>query len=86
MENSANIEEYSPYCKVCESCGETGCCRPTICQQGEGCEYPQTNLIELKFGWSMNNYFQKEIYPHLSKELQEKYDGAWDTEYDNWHK
>jgi hypothetical protein len=34
----------------------------------------------------MNEYFKKEIYPHLSKDLQEKYDAAWDIEYDQWHK
>ena len=79
-------EDYSPYCKKCESCGVTGCCSPTICQGGEDCEYPETNLSELKFGWSMNKYFQKEIYPHLPTDIQAKYDAAWDAEYDIWLK
>lgn len=24
----------SPYCKICESCGESGCCDPMICVRG----------------------------------------------------
>lgn len=79
------VEDLSPYCKECSSCGETGCCTPTMCTQGEHCDYPQTNLNELKFGWSMNEYFQKEIYPHLPTELKEKYDAVWDIEYNRWH-
>ena len=86
MDNSTSIENRSPYCKSCESCGDTGCCKPTICSRDENCEYLQTNLNELKFGWSMNEYFQSEIYPHLPEEIKAKYDGRWDTEYDKWNK
>jgi hypothetical protein len=80
------VEKYSPYCKKCESCGETGCCRPTLCQGGEGCEYPEVNLNELKLGWSMHRYFENEIWPHLPEELKAKYNAVWDIEYDKWHK
>ena len=79
-------EQRMPYCMKCESCGETGCCPPVICQGGEDCEYPEANMRELKFGWSMDKYFQNEIYPHLTPELQAKYDNKWDIEYDRWHK
>jgi hypothetical protein len=79
-------KDESPYCKTCGSCGETGCCSPLSCDLGENCEYPKTNLNELKFGFAMNEFFQKEIYPNLSKDLQEKYDAAWDVEYDRWYR
>lgn len=39
--------KYDVYCTYCSSCGETGCCSPTICtnhKKGKYCEYNQYHL------------------------------------------
>ena len=39
--------KYDVYCSYCQSCGETGCCPPTICtnhKKGKYCEYNQYHL------------------------------------------
>lgn len=40
-------EDYSPYCKVCESCGEDGCCSYLSCvfasiDLNKECDYGET--------------------------------------------
>lgn len=40
-------EEINPYCPACGSCGETGCCPPTMCQTVK-CHYPDANLQDFK--------------------------------------
>jgi len=35
-------EDESPYCPKCGACGESDCCRPSMCKGGEGCMYPET--------------------------------------------
>ena len=44
-------EEYSPYCKLCESCGESGCCSYTNCfsklVKNSDCKYGKTYLKDL---------------------------------------
>ena len=37
-DNDEDIE--SPYCPVCGSCGDNGCCSPEKCTEGAGCLYP----------------------------------------------
>lgn len=66
-----NIEEYSPYCKLCSSCGESGCCSPMMCSFEEGCEYRNTYITELKENYIFVREFYETIYPKLPKEVQD---------------
>lgn len=86
MDNNINIESnnnYSPYCKVCSSCGEEGCCSPIKCKYVKNGEYCQNYLNDLKFSYLMYN----DIYSLLkddqeSKEkIKEIFDKNWTTIY-----
>ena len=35
MNRADDADQYNPYCTVCQSCGETGCCSSTICAHEE---------------------------------------------------
>jgi hypothetical protein len=37
------IDDESPYCEKCDSCGETGCCPPINCE-AVVCKYGEINL------------------------------------------
>lgn len=42
-------DDWSPYCPVCGSCGESGCCPDWKCEHKKGCEYPDTpNTLGVK--------------------------------------
>lgn len=45
--NMLEDDEESPYCKTCDSCGETGCCPPINCQAVK-CKYGEINLKDYK--------------------------------------
>lgn len=77
------MSDYSPYCQICDACGEDGCCSALSCQQHPDGAYCETYLKELKFGYTLNKQFYKELYDKLPKELQEECDLMWDQVYDN---
>ena len=81
-------EDYNPYCPVCSACGEEGCCSPLSCQMTEGCHYPKSYLADLKFGYSMNEWVQKNLLDEklIPKELIEKYNQQWEKDYDFFYK
>ncbi len=46
------MEEYkSPYCQVCDSCGEDGCCSVISCKQSPNVDYFEGYLEDLKFAY-----------------------------------
>jgi len=60
-ENNKSTEEenYSPYCDICESCGEEGCCSPIHCE-GHGGKYCKSNLSILKINYlAVKKFFKK---------------------------
>lgn len=79
-------ESYSPYCPICDACGEDGCCSAMSCKQHPDGRYCQTYLNELRFGYLMF----KEMYemicddPNYKEKLEvmydKNYDRIWDTE------
>jgi hypothetical protein len=81
-------EDYNPYCPVCNSCGTEGCCSPLSCQMTEGCHYPKSYLADLKFGYAMNEWVQKNLLDEklIQKELIEKYNQQWEKDYDFFYK
>ena len=74
----------SPYCPVCESCGEDGCCSALTCKQSPGGLYCKTYLNDLRFGYANNEALLKIIYSDEEKykDLVEAFDKIWDKNYD----
>ena len=81
-------EEYSPYCPVCDACGTEGCCSPMACEQDPNGDYCKGYLKDLKHGYVMNEWVQKNLLNEelIPKELIEKYNEEWDKTYDNIYK
>jgi len=77
------MKEYnSPYCKVCNSCGDDGCCSAIACEQSKDGSYCETHLKDLKFGYLM----YKDMYDLITddegkKKLDEMFDKNWDLIY-----
>jgi len=61
---------------------------PPSCQMTEGCHYPKSYLADLKFGYSMNEWVQKNLLDEklIPKELIEKYNQQWEKDYDFFYK
>lgn len=77
-----NKDTSSPYCPICEACGEEGCCSATACKQHPDGSYCGSYLKDLKFGYIMNKFFENEIAEHLSEDLKTKFNAEWDRVYD----
>lgn len=54
---------YDVYCPHCTSCGETGCCKPTICINHPKGFYCERNMGEMRTTY----YIFNEFYNWLSK-------------------
>lgn len=70
----------SPYCTVCGSCGEDGCCSALSCQQHPDGDYCQTYLKELQFGYKM--YRQLHELVSEDERYKDQIDKMWNEEYD----
>jgi hypothetical protein len=81
-------KEYSPYCPVCTACGIDGCCSPLGCSQDSNGHYCAGYLLDLKFGYAMNEWVQKNLLDEelIPKELIEKYNQQWEKDYDFFYK
>jgi len=49
------------------------------------CEYKETYLQELKFGYSVYEEIMKSVYEKLSPELKSEVDTIWDKEWEHWN-
>ena len=80
--------EYSPYCPVCSACGEEGCCSPMACSQDTNGHYCSGYLKDLKLGYVMNEWVQKNLLDEklIPKDLIEKYNKEWEEAYDSIYK
>jgi hypothetical protein len=69
-------ETYSPYCKICEACGHTGCCGPLQCKQHPEGDYCERYLEELKIAYGLNIRLFNKLYDEQDKykELFEWYE------------
>lgn len=77
-------ESHSPYCPICDACGEDGCCSATACQQHPDGSYCQTYLMELQFGYRMYHQLMKLI--DGDEKYKEQVDKIWNETYDNTFK
>jgi len=79
--------KYDVYCPYCSSCGETGCCSPTICINHPKGFYCERNMGELRVShYTLNNFWNwiaenkeknKEVYDKLN-EIYRKEDDELD--------
>lgn len=77
-------EDYkSPYCPVCDGCGEDGCCTALCCQQSPDGDYCKMYLRDLRFGYRMFKDMWDLIPqdPESQSKLDEIYDKNYDLEY-----
>ena len=70
----------SPYCPICDGCGEDGCCSAAHCQQHPDGHYCKTYLAELKFGYRMYNQVMGlvEEDPKYKEQIDKIWDDVWD--------
>lgn len=73
----------SPYCPVCDGCGEEGCCSPLMCEQDPAGDYCKWYLRDLKFAYKMYQWMERNV--QLSPEQKELFDIEWDKAYDQFY-
>ena len=78
-------DNTTPYCKECTACGEEGCCSPLMCKQSPNGDYCESYLRDLKFGYYMNEWFEKNLIDLIPTDLKEKYDEEWNKSYDRFY-
>jgi hypothetical protein len=66
------------YCKICNGCGENGCCSAENCQQHEDGMYCDTYLLDLKF----NSLMFRDMYDLLAKNHKIELDEFYDKNYE----
>jgi hypothetical protein len=76
-------ELYSPYCKICEACGEEGCCSAMCCQQHSEGDYCKSYLADLKFGYLMYKEMMKIVGddPKYKQEIEAVFNRTYNAIY-----
>ena len=77
------VNDYSPYCSRCGSCGEEGCCSALSCA-GSGGDYCESYLRDLRFGYAM--YRQLMSLLENDPVWAEQVDRLWDENYDRFYR
>lgn len=88
QEQNEPEDTYTPYCPVCDGCGEEGCCSPLNCSQSPDGSYCRTYLRDLKFGYLMHDEIMEKIYEDEEKykDLISFYNKKFDINYDKIYK
>ena len=80
-------ESYNPYCPICDSCGEDGCCSALNCKQSDNGKYCGTYLKDLQFGYRMFKELYNLIDEKGDEEMKKSLDELYDKNYDlTWKK
>ena len=80
-------ESYNPYCPICDSCGEDGCCSALNCKQSDNGKYCETYLKDLQFGYRMSKDLFNLIEEKGDEEMKKSLDELYDKNYDlTWKK
>lgn len=75
-------ESYNPYCSICDSCGEDGCCSALNCEQSKNGKYCETYLKDLQFGYRMFKDLYDLIDEKGDEEMKKSLDELYDKNYD----
>jgi len=88
MEDILEKDFDNPYCTVCNSCGEDGCCPASSCTFEEGCKYGKGYLDDLKFGYWMYKDLSRMIHNRFKDvvNIMEEYDKIFDENYKIFYK
>jgi hypothetical protein len=75
---------YDVYCPYCTSCGETGCCSPTICINHPKGFYCERNMGDLRVSYYTLDKFWQWIYNNKesNEEVLNKLNEIYDKEND----
>ena len=89
-----NNKDYIGYCKLCDSCGEEGCCSPIGClrqhmivDRNKDCEYGDIYFKNILFGYKSAQMYSQ-IFDDLKtgklelKEAIELEEKSWNNIYD----
>ena len=73
----------SPYCSICENCGEDGCCSATSCKQHPDGKYCKSYLDSMRFSHILVDRIFSEFGgdKELINRLSVVYDDVWDKFY-----
>jgi hypothetical protein len=70
------INRWNPYCELCTSCGEEGCCSPISCmfkcmvdKRPKKCHYGSGYSEDLWFAYLLSDMYQKYTYKLKEKEI-----------------
>jgi hypothetical protein len=85
MKEMVEESDYSPYCKECTGCGESGCCSPLMCSMEGECSYRLTYLRELKEAYTLLEDFYQHIYGKLPEDLKIEFDKLVDKNFEYWY-
>ena len=77
-------KDYSPYCPICNGCGEDGCCSALMCKQDPKGDYCQTYLKELQFAYRMYNDLMELL--DKDEKYEKQIDELWNKNYDLTYK
>ena len=82
-EEKNNEEWNSPYCSVCEACGEEGCCSALCCHHSPNGDYCAGYLRDLRFGYRMYKAMWDLVPddPETQAKLDEIYDKIYELTY-----
>ena len=82
MENEEN--KYDPYCKLCNGCGETGCCSPIQCiiqllkSKPKDCDYGITNVKDVILFYHIGIDLYNKFYKQKKKDVFSRFaDKSW---------
>lgn len=75
-------EDYSPYCKICESCGQDACCSPIHCEQKADGMYCNSYLKTLKLHYQLCEYVEKVILPVSTEDVIKDFYREYDRLYE----
>jgi hypothetical protein len=77
----------SPYCEKCDSCGETGCCPPIMCEAVK-CKYGEINIKDYRCfqdQWEVMHNALTELWEFdqniIARNALNKVDKLWDKLY-----
>lgn len=73
-----------PYCPICESCGEDGCCSAVNCKHHPDGSYCAGYLEEMRFSHILVNKIFEEF--DKNEEVKEKLDALYSDNWDKFHK
>lgn len=75
-------KKYEVYCPYCNSCGDTGCCFPTICINHPKGRYCERNMGDLRVAYYTLDKFWQWVYNNKesNKEVIDKLNNIYDRE------